>query len=118
MFLIRPQLLSPIIQAQLKPTDFDSKVMHTGGNSTLAHAMERIFIPLTLDQHFLVYGLNYFPHTFKVRKRQFLNWLFCITNEHERKIIRICGFTVPLHPKPRRKRKNINFSRTHKKMIE
>ena len=99
MFLIRPEILLPLLRAQFTVQDFYSKIVRTGSCSTLAHAIERIFVPLAMDHQFKVQGLAYFPHTLKVFKRSFLNWFFCITNEHEVKIIRICGITIPLKRK-------------------
>ena len=100
MFMIRPQIVTKLLNAHFTEKDFSTSVSHTGGTATLAHAIERVFIPLFYDCKMHVYPLQNFTYTFKHFLYLLFHHFFSITNENKQKVLWLLWMKIPLSKKP------------------
>lgn len=100
MFFIRPEILKPLQDAHFSAADFNTISLHTGSTSSLAHTIERMFIPLAYYYNFEVKGLKYSVYQ---RKRFFYaltHHILAVTNEKKQKVLWLLWMKIPLSKKP------------------
>ncbi len=96
MFIIKSDALRILKYSDICEKDFISIVMKTGGGGTIAHALERIFITLALENNLKVYKIQNYPLYLKFLSEKFVKNIFSLVNSNDKrhKILTIFGIKL------------------------